>query len=134
MNIRKIVLASIAVFIAFEVMDFIIHGVILSSVYASLAQVWRPDMMSKMWLMYFSTLVMSIMFVYIFIKGYENKGIAEGMRFGIVAGLFMNFIGVFGQYVMYPIPASLALKWFIYGMIEFIIAGIVVSLVYKPAK
>ncbi|MFH1248115.1 MAG: hypothetical protein V1490_03075 [Candidatus Omnitrophota bacterium] len=134
MNTKKMVLASIAVFIAFEVMDYIIHGVILFSVYARLAQVWRPDMMSKMWLMYLSTLVMSIMFVYIFIKGYENKGIAEGVRFGIVAGLFMNFIGMFGQYVMYPIPASLALQWFIYGMIEFIIAGVVAAIVYKPAK
>jgi len=134
MNMKKMVLASLAVFGAFEVMDYIIHGVILSPVYAQLAHLWRQDMMSKMWLMALSTLVMSVMFVYIFIKGYENKGIAEGLRFGIVAGLFMNVIGMFSQYVMYPIPFSLAVKWFIFGMLEFIIAGIVAALIYKPVK
>lgn len=134
MNIKKMVLASLAVFVAFEIMDYIIHSVILSPVYAQLAYLWRQDMMSKMWLMALSTFVMSVMFVYIFIRGYENKGIAEGVRFGIVAGLFMNFIGMFSQYVMYPIPFSLTLKWFIFGMLEFMIAGIVAAIIYKPVK
>lgn len=134
MNTKKMVLASLAVFVVFEALDYFIHGVILSPVYAQLAYIWRPDMMSKMWLMALATLVMSVMFVYIFIKGYENKGIAEGVRFGIVAGLFMNFIGMFGQYVMYPLPLELAVKWFVFGMLEFIAAGIVVAGIYKPAK
>ncbi len=134
MNTKKMVFASLAVFVGFEIMDYIIHNVILSPVYAQLANLWRPDMMSKMWLMALSTLVMSVMFVYIFIKGYENKGIAEGLCFGIVAGLFMNFIGMFSQYVMYPIPFSLAFTWFIFGMFEFSVAGIIAALIYKPAK
>jgi hypothetical protein len=134
MNIKKMILACFGVFIAFEVMDYAIHGLILAPVYAQLVHLWRQDMMSKMWLMALSTLVMSVMFVYIFIKGYENKGIAEGVRFGIVTGLFMNVIGMFGQYVMYPIPFSLTVKWFIFGMLEFMIAGIVAAIIYKPAK
>ncbi len=134
MNRKKMVLASLWVFLAFEVMDYFIHSVILSPIYTQLAYLWRQDMMSKMWLMALSTLVMSVMFAYIFIKGYENKGIAEGVRFGIVTGLFMNVIGMFGQYVMYPIPLSLVAKWFVFGMLEFIIAGIVAAITYKPAK
>jgi hypothetical protein len=134
MNTKKMALATLAVFVAFEAMDYIIHSKILSPVYAQLAHLWRPDMMSKMWVMMLSTFVMSVMFVYIFSKGYENKGIAEGARFGIAAGLFMNFIGVFGQYFMYPIPFSLAVKWFIFGMLEFVVAGIAAALVYKPVK
>jgi hypothetical protein len=114
MNMKKMVLAFLVVFVLFEVMDYVIHGVILSPVYAQLAHIWRPDMMSKMWIMALSTLVMSFMFVYIFIKGYENKGVGEGIRFGIAAGLFMNFIGMFSQYVMYPIPLSLAIEWFVF--------------------
>lgn len=134
MNLKKMVLASLGVFVAFELMDYIIHGLILASVYAQFPHIWRQDMMSKMWLMALSTLVMSVMFVYIFIRGYENKGIAEGVRFGIVAGLFMNVIGMFSQYVMYPISLNLAVMWFTFGMLEFMIAGIVAALIYKPAK
>lgn len=134
MNIKRMVLAAAAVFIAFEVMDYLIHGVILAPVYKQLAHLWRPDMMSLMWLMALCTLVMSVMFVYIFIKGYEHKGIAEGLRFGIVAGLFMNFMGMFGQYVMYPVPLGLTVKWFIFGMLEFCVAGMVAAAVYRPVK
>ena len=55
----------------------------------------------------------------------------EGVRYGIIVGLFMNAIGMFIQYVMYPIPFSLSLQWFIYGMIEFIVCGIIAALMYK---
>lgn len=134
MNTKKPAVASICVFIAFQIMDFIIHGIVLSADYQLLGYLWRPDMMSKMWIMALSSLVMSVLFVYIFLKGYENKGIMEGVRFGIVAGLFMNVAGVFSQYAIYPIPFGLALKWFFYCMMEFMVAGIVVSLVYRPRK
>jgi len=134
MNVKKYILASVAVFVTFQVLDFIIHVVILSSTYQSLAHLWRPDMMSLMWIMYLSSLFMSFMFVYIFTKGYENRGIMEGVSFGLVMGLFMNVIGMFGQYAMYPIPLSLTLQWFAYGMAEFSIAGIVAAAVYRPAS
>lgn len=131
MNIKKMAMASVAVFVGFQVMDYVIHGLILSSAYQLLAHVWRPDMMSKMWILSLSEAVMSVLFVYIFIKGYENKGIMEGVRYGIVIGLFMNVIGMFSQYVMYPIPLGLSIKWFIYGMVEFIVCGAIAAGIYK---
>ncbi|VAW13682.1 hypothetical protein MNBD_BACTEROID01-559 [hydrothermal vent metagenome] len=132
MNIKKFVYACIAVFVTFQVLDFIIHGVILRPTYESLKDIWRPDMMSKMWIMYITSLVLSLLFVYIFTKGYEGKGIAEGIRYGIIIGLLMNTVGMFSQYVVYPIPLSLAIQWFVFGIIEFLICGIVVALVYRP--
>jgi hypothetical protein len=131
MNIKRMIIASILVFAAFQIMDYVIHGIILSPTYRVLASVWRPDMMSKMWIMTISSFVMSVLFVYIFIKGYENKGVMEGVRYGIIIGLFMNVIGMFSQYVMYPIPFGLSVKWFIYGTIEFIVCGVIAALVYK---
>jgi len=132
MNIKRFIGASIAVFIAFQVFDFIIHGVILGSTYENLKDVWRPDMMSKMWIFYITSAILSFLFVYIFTKGYEGKGIGEGIRYGLLIGLLMNVVGMFNQYVVYPIPFSLALQWFIYGTIEFIACGIVAALIYKP--
>ena len=134
MNIKRFIIAVIAVFVTFQVLDFIIHGQILSQEYRSLSQVWRPDMMSKMWIMVITSLIMSILFVYVFIKGYEKKGILEGLRYGLIIGLFMIGVGSFNQYVVYPVPFSLAVKWFIFGMIEFTVAGIIVSAIYKPKE
>jgi len=36
--------------------------------------------------------------------------------------------------VIYPIPYSLALKWFLSGLAVCVVLGIVAAAVYKPAK
>jgi hypothetical protein len=131
MKLKKLATASIAVFIALEIMDFVVHNIILMPSYLATSGIWRQDMGSRMWIMVLSALFTSILFVYIFAKGYENKGIMEGARFGLLIGLFMTIMGSFGTYSFLPIPFSLAVKWFVFGMIEYIICGIVVALVYR---
>jgi hypothetical protein len=46
----------------------------------------------------------------------------------------MNAVGIFNQYAVYPVPFTLALQWFIYGMIEFVICGLIAAMIYKPKK
>jgi len=134
MNVKRFIGASIAVFFAFEIIDAIVHMVILKKAYEALAPLWRPDMMSLVWIFHVGALIMAFLFVYIFIKGYENKGIVEGVRYGVIIGLFANIPYGFYEYAMYPLPFCLCLQWFIYGMIEFIICGIIVAVIYKPNK
>jgi hypothetical protein len=131
MNVKRFIWGSIAVFFAFEVIDAIVHGVILKKTYEALAPIWRPDMMSLSWIFHVGALILAFLFTYIFIKGYENKGLAEGVRYGIVIGLFANIPYGFYEYAMYPLPLSLCLQWFVYGMVEFIICGIIVAGIYK---
>jgi hypothetical protein len=134
MNVKRFIWASIAVFVASEISSAIIHQGILAKTYQTLGPIWRPDMMSLMWMYHVGSFVLAFLFTYIFTKGYENKGIAEGIRFGIVIGLFANIPYAFYEYAMYPLPFSLCLQWFIYGMIEFIIVGIIAAAIYKPAR
>ncbi len=68
MNIKRYLLASLVVFITFQALDFVIHNIILMKAYQSLSALWRPDMMSLMWVMYLSSAIMSLLFVYI-LKG-----------------------------------------------------------------
>lgn len=132
MNIKRFFGATLAVYVAIQITDPIIHGAILGPTYEALKHIWRPDMMSKMWIMFITSFIFSILFVYIFSKGYEGKGLLEGVRFGIITGLFMNGVGMFNQYVVYPVPFTLALQWFIFGMGQFIVYGILTALIYKP--
>ena len=90
--------------------------------------------MSMLWIFHVGSLILAFLFTYIFVKGYENKGILEGVRYGIIIGLFANIPYAFYEYAMYPLPLSLCLQWFIYGMIEFIICGIIAAGIYKPNK
>lgn len=132
MSLKRFFGACILVFIVFQILDFLIHGILLSQDYQALMHIWRPEMMSKMWIMYVTSLIFSFLFVYIFSKGYEGKGVKEGLRYGFLIGFLINVVGMFNQYVVYPLPLSLAVKWFVYGTVEIVIAGIVLSLVYKP--
>jgi hypothetical protein len=132
MNVKKYLLASLAVFVVFEALDVIIHTFILGGMYRATAGLWRPDMAQMMWIMLLTTAALSLLFVYIFAKGYEGKGLMEGVRFGLVIGLLLSGVGAFNQYVVYPVPLTLVLWWVVFGVIEFIAAGLVAALVYRP--
>lgn len=69
-------------------------------------------------------------FSFIFSKGYEGKGILEGVRYGLYIGIWMSIGMAYGTYAMIAIPDSLALQWFIYGVIEYVIYGILLALVF----
>ncbi|HNX23611.1 MAG TPA: hypothetical protein PKG60_06155 [Spirochaetota bacterium] len=132
MNIKRFAAGGFAIFIIFQICDFIIHNLILGEIYMSMMNVWRPDMMSLMWIMYLTTFIMSYLMMFVFVKGYEGRGILEGVRFGIILGLMISVSGAFYQYAVYPLPFSLIIQWAIYGLIEFILAGIAAAAIYRP--
>ena len=131
---KKMLIGVVAVFITLELLDFLIHGVILMSTYAAMQNVWRPDMMAKMWVLHVVKIITAFFFVLIFSKGYENKGIMEGLRYGFYIGMIVSSGFAFGSYASFPIPHVLALHWFILTLGEYLIAGVVVAQVYKQAK
>jgi len=58
----------------------------------------------------------------------------EGVRFGVLIGLFTSIPMAFGTYAMMPIPGSLAWQWFIFTLVETILLGIVAAAVYRPRE
>jgi hypothetical protein len=132
---KKILIGFLAVFVTLELLDAIIHGGILMGTYASMQNTWRPDMKDKLWILHFVRISTAFFFTYVFSKGYESKGIMEGVRYGFYLGMIISSGFAFGSYSMFAINKGLALQWFFYTLIEYIIAGVVVSLVFgqKPA-
>jgi len=135
MSTKKMFIAVLTVFIILEVTGFIIHGLLLSKTYEGLAAVFRPmaEMNALMWRMWIADVVWSFFFVFIFNKGFQNKGLIEGVRYGIYISLFMSFVAAVAQNAVYPVPYTLALQWFIYGTIQNVILGVVVAFLAKPA-
>ncbi len=136
MNIKRFVSALIVVFVLFEITNYLVHGVILASTYQSegVRSVFRPDMMSNMWIIWLTDLIWCFFFVFFFVKGYENKGVMEGLRYGFYMGLFFSLVVAYQGYAIHPIPYSLAFQWFIYGLIQSLILGCTSSLIYKKSK
>jgi len=127
---KKFWLGFVVVFVVLEILMFVVDGLLLAKAYSSVT-IWRSDMASKMWLYHVINLVGAFFFTLVFSKGFENKGILEGVRYGLYIGVWMSVGMAYGTYASVAIPHSLAIQWFIYGVIEYIITGAVLSLVYK---
>ncbi|MFZ1081465.1 MAG: hypothetical protein WAO19_06015 [Candidatus Kryptoniota bacterium] len=128
---KKVWLGFIAVFIVLEILMLLVDGVLLMNTYTSIQGVWRPDMDSKLWIYHVINIFTAFFFSFIFSKGYEKKGIMEGVRYGFYIGVWMSVGMAYGSYAMIAIPYSLALQWFIYGVLEYIIAGAALAMVFK---
>jgi hypothetical protein len=115
-----------------SVLSLIIHSVILGPVYQSdaIKNIWRTDMMSKMWIFYVVYLFVSFFFVLIYSRWQKGKGIIEGIQFGVYTGFLMSVPMAYSSYAMIPLPYSVAVQWLIYGLIQYIIMGILLSLIY----
>ena len=138
MNIKRFWIAVLAVYIIAQLTGYLIHVVMLGPTYEAegVKEIFRnmEEMNSKMWIIYVTDLVWVFFFTYIFIKGYENKGLLEGLKYGVYIGLFIPFVFAFQSYVVYPLPYSLIFQWFLYGVIQCVIYGMVVAAIYKPKE
>ncbi len=132
MNWKRFIVASLVIFVVVQAMEFVINEVLIKSAYESLKNLWRPNMASKMWVMYVVGLLVSLLFTYIFIKGREGKGVAEGVRFGIIMWLFVSIPMDLSMWVLLPIPHMLLFKWILFALVEMLVAGILVAVIYKP--
>jgi hypothetical protein len=135
MNTKKWIIASVVIFVVDQILSYLFHGVFMSGVYEQTAHLWRPmeEMNRLMWMGWLSGLIWSFLFVYIFAKGYENKGIMEGVRFGLLIGVFFSLPMSLGTYMSMPITGGIAIGWFLFGVIEITILGILAAWLYKPA-
>jgi len=129
---KRVIIAVVAVFIVWSILDFLIHGLLLQSIYAATSNLWRPmDEMNRP-LMSLVTLVFTACFVAIYGFLIEQKSLVSGIRFGTLSGLATGISMGFGSYSYMPIPLTLACSWFIGSWIEAIVAGAVVGAIVKP--
>jgi uncharacterized PurR-regulated membrane protein YhhQ (DUF165 family) len=132
MNWKRFWLAGLVTYVVVQVMDFVIDEVFLKNDIESLKSLWRPDMKSKMWAMYLVGALAALLFTYIFVKGREGKGISEGVRYGIIIWLFVHVPMGASWWVLLPIPHMTIFRNLLFGLLEMLIAGILVAVIYKP--
>lgn len=135
MNCLRWLIGSIAVWFTLFLYEGILHAVILADSYEAIRAILRPegeDMVRFFLFVGAAELALALGFCYIFIKGYENKGIMEGVRFGALTGLTFGLFFYLAQYAVYPMPMSLSLSLIAGLVVELVLAGIVIAAIYKP--
>jgi len=125
--IKRVLLAIVAIFIAWSILDYIIHGLLLQATYEATANLWRPMEEMKMSLMYVVTLVFAVAFVAIYGFLVSPKSLVTGIKYGALFGLASGFSMGFGSYSYMPIPLSLAWIWFVGSLVETVAAGAIVG-------
>lgn len=135
MNKKSYVLASLAVFAFIFIFDWIFHGNVMHTLYMQTPTLWRAGTEMQHYFPYlvFGQILLSFLFGFIFIHGLENEGIGEGFRYGsIIAALYsVHYLTMFATQ---PIPANIIIAWILGAAVEFPLAGMLFTAVYKPTR
>lgn len=134
MNIRRGTLALLAVFGFTMVWGLLYHLVLLKDADQQIRQLYRPDLNEKMWLSVLGVLGISAFFIIGYRLCTRTGTVTEGVIFGICFSALAALLVDLNQYVLYPIPALLAIKWFIGGLVEFAVNGALASIIYPTRK
>jgi hypothetical protein len=132
--IKKILLGGLAIFVAWEVLDFLIHGVILGSTYATVPNLFRAQADMKMGLMVVVTLIAALAFAAAYAWFVSPKSLATGVKYGLLVGFGGGVSMGYGSYSAMPVPYVMALVWFLGTWVEFTVAGLLAGLIIKPAQ
>lgn len=134
MNIKRLLLAILAGWVVVFATDYLIHELWLGPVYAATKPLWRPEseMPTYFCWMFVAQFLIVATFVIVWAKGFAGRSIGAAVSFGLLMGVFQQTWAII-LFVVMPLPAELAIKWFLAGLVQAVLLGIVTSLVYKPA-
>lgn len=130
MAFRRFFVSVVAIFVFAMVWNGFIHLVLLKEASLALENVARPVTERNMMLGLLLTAAVATLFVYTYVAFVRTPGIkralGHGVLFALLAGVFVDL----NQYFLYPIPGSLAATWFLFGLVEFCIYGVIVFWLY----
>ncbi len=130
MEPKKVVAAIVVGYVLLIGLGYVIHGIWLKPVYEQYATVWRLEevIARKMWINWLGQLLFTVLFAWIYTRGVEEKPWAgQGLRYGMAMTLLAVVPAVCTEYVVYPIPYSLALQWMAAGAVQLVVLGLVVA-------
>ena len=135
MNLKRYMLGSLVVFLVIFASEWLFHGVIMKSAYDAHLDLLRPQAEAGSYMPYMALgfLILAFGFSYIFVKGYEGRGVGEGVRFGLYAGIAFGVSTNLINFTVFPLPGSWVAAWCVGETIILMLAGAVLSAVYKPA-
>jgi hypothetical protein len=137
MNYGRLALAAVVATIVDGVYGFLVYGMLLAPQFAASPAVYRQAdaANSHMPFIFLGTFVAMVAATYIYSKGYEGGGgLQEGLGFGAAIGLFAVGYTAIVNYATLNIDHYLGMHLAIAAFAEWILAGIVIGLLYKPAK
>ena len=131
---KRFFLAWLAVFIAWFIGSFIVHGVLLHADYAELSNLFRKEAEAQNFLplMLLAHVIMSGAFVWIYARGVEARPwLGQGIRYGVAIVLLTTLPLYLIYYVVQPMPGATVVKQIVFDGILVLILGAIVAFMYR---
>ena len=131
---KRFFLAWLAVFIAWFIGSFIVHGVLLHADYAQLSNLFRKEAEAQNFfpLMILAHIIMSGAFVWIYARGVEPKPwLGQGIRYGVAIILLTTVPLYLIYYVVQPMPGATVAKQIVFDGILVLILGAIAAFMYR---
>ena len=126
--------AALAILVAWTLLDFLLHRLLLAPIYDASPSLWRPLDQMNVTLIYAVTFVLIGVFVGIYKFLVRPKSLRAGLFLGTFIGLALGVSAGFGTFIHMPIPLALAWGWFIGGWLKGLAAGAIVGALIIDSK
>ena len=132
MNMKRFLSAVVVLFLFMLGFETLVRGVLLKQIYLQTPSIWRsyPDMQAYVPFNTFMMVLIAFWITFIFTRLFKEGGIENGLRFGLYFGVLSSMQAV-GAYFYLPISASLAMYWFIAYLVESLVGGFLIGLIYR---
>ena len=131
---KRFFLAWLAVFIAWFIGSFIVHGMLLHADYAQLSNLFRKEAEAQNFfpLMILAHVIMSGAFVWIYARGVEARPwLGQGIRYGVAIVLLTTVPLYLIYYVVQPMPGATVVKQILFDGILVLVLGAIAAFMYR---
>lgn len=134
MRTKRYLLTCLALFVLALAWNALVHLVLLRDARAAVEHLLRPDFKEKAWLSLLGTAAMIVVFVGGYSRFARTGSVRESVFYGVCFAALAGILVDLNQYVLYPIPAWVALVWFGGGLVEFILYALLVRTLFPMAR
>lgn len=134
MNIKKFLMAFVAVFVFVSLANFVIHGMLLQPHYAQTPQLMRTpaDGAAHAPFLMLAFFFFSLGFVWIYAQGVNGRPwLGQGIRYGLAVWLITSVAEYIVYYAIQPWPGHVVGMQIGYELIMNLIAGVIVAGIYR---
>ena len=135
MNYPRLVFAAVAALIVFFAWGFLTEGWLLRKDFASSAALYRTsDLQMKYMPLGMASVLVALLAAVALYAGWcgGTSGAARGLQFGLLMGVFIACVHPISNLVTMNMDTKLGLEIAASNAIGWVLAGLVIGLVYKP--
>ncbi len=135
MNYPRLLLAAVAALIVFFAWGFLTEGWLLREDFAPSAALYRTsDLQMKYMPFGLTSVLVALLAAAVLYASWcgDASGAVKGLRFGLIIGVFVACIHPISNLVTMNMDTKLGLEITVSTAIGWVLAGLVIGLVYKP--